>query len=456
MGVKQVKETDNWWDDSSFQDKLVTLLINDHQTLRNCAALLSPDDFKPIAGVPNGRARWLVAERALEYYEKHQEPLGSLVRADVLEYATQINMGAMQTNELREYIKELALIKPTSPDALVHKVINYKSYLLKKTVLEEMSELQSQNELTDEKWQEFSNKVLNVNSLATAETINYTQTLETRIARRLTDTKRVRSPWTFIDPLDSILHRTVGPGQLGLILAPYKRGKSSMLLWLASALAYQRYNVLFITLEDTKDVVEDRLDSIISAIPLKSLTGKPKTLRRKFERYKNFVQAQIEIYDGTSGGVTIQIIERIISTCRNKGFIPNALIVDYDEEIEPSKGFKEKRFETDEVYRGLRRLCAKHHLVGWTAAQTQRNTRGLKIITGDKVAEDIGKAKKVTCCISMGQGDWTDESIYLWVAASKIDRMNIGVTIIPDMERSLVYDGEATSRVAKQQAHGNP
>ena len=56
-----------------------------------------------------------------------------------------------------------------------------------------------------------------------------------------------------------------------------------------------------------------------------------------------------------------------------------------------SQRYKEKRFETDDVYRGLRALNAKYNTIGWTAAQTQRDTRQLKILSGDKVAEDIGK-----------------------------------------------------------------
>src|SRR5215469_15993804 len=99
MSVKDsIPVSTNFWDDPEFQNKLVALLIQDYQTLKNCAAFLSADDFKPSKGIPDGHARWTTAWRALEYFEKHGAPIGVLIRADVLDYAASINMGSMQIN----------------------------------------------------------------------------------------------------------------------------------------------------------------------------------------------------------------------------------------------------------------------------------------------------------------------------------------------------------------------
>ncbi|MEN6603116.1 MAG: hypothetical protein ABFD86_11940 [Bryobacteraceae bacterium] len=61
------------------QDRLVALLLTDATTLKACAPLLDPEDFRPLQSSRNGRARWITAERALEHYEKYHEPLGKLV-----------------------------------------------------------------------------------------------------------------------------------------------------------------------------------------------------------------------------------------------------------------------------------------------------------------------------------------------------------------------------------------
>jgi hypothetical protein len=442
------EESPNWFLDSAFQNKLVALLINDPVTLRNCAGLLSADDFRPQKGVPDARARWIVAERALEFFEKHGEPLGKLVRSDVLEYASGLNLGSMQVNELRTYLKQLQTVNLTAPDAITEKVITFKSASIRRGVIDELIEAQNAGMLTNEKWDELMQRGQNISNSRSYTTVSFTETLENRMERRAADLRRARAPWTFIDPLD-VMIRTVAPRQLGMVLAPYKRGKSSFLLWLAVAFSMQRLNVLYVTLEDPHDVVEDRLDAIITAIPSKNFLSRPKTVRNRFERYRNMIHAGIEIHDGISENVTIPYIERLITSLRGRGFIPAALIVDYDEKIISNKSFKEKRFELDDIYIGLAKLCARYHLIGWTGAQTQRNTQGLKVLSGDRVAEDIGKIRKVFCAISMGKGDWSEDSIYLWIAAHKTQRMNQGCTIIPDLERSIIYDRDATSRARK-------
>ena len=147
-------------------------------------------------------------------------------------------------------------------------------------------------------------------------------------------------------------------------------------------------------------------------------------------------------------------IENVVQRERDRGFMPKALVTDYDEKISaPKQRFTEKRFEIDEVYQEYLRLIARYGCIGWMAAQTQRNTRHLKTLSGDTASEDIGKARKAHCALSLGKGDWENDSIYLYVAAHRTEMMEIGTHIIPDKKRSLIYDREATDKARK--AHAN-
>jgi hypothetical protein len=431
-------------------DKLVALLVHDHKTLVTCSGLLDADDFKPVRGMPNGRARWLVAERALEHFERHQEPLGRLMRADVLEYAASLNMGASNVAELGTYIKAVQAIKLNAPDAITEKVVRFKTQRLQADAIDELSELQASGQLTIEKWDEISSKV-HVAQNHTLDTINYHETMVQRNERRADSLIRKPVPMSLIWPLDLLgggRSPLVGPKQLGMVLAPYKRGKSSFLLWLASAFVLQKLNVLFVTLEDPREIVEDRLDSIITSVPLKSLADSPNTLRRRFARYRSMVKSQIEVFDGTGEEVTVATLGKIVDMKRRDGFLADVILTDYDEKIAPSRAFREKRDASDDVYMSYQRMIAHERLIGWLAAQTQRDTRHMKILSGDRVAEDIGKVRKCHCCISMGKGEWTEESIYLWIAAHKTMRQEQGCEVVPDLERSLIYDHEATNRAA--------
>jgi hypothetical protein len=449
----KTQQSDRWWDDADFQDGLVALLTRDYRTLKDCAALLDTDDFQPQKGMRDGRSRWIVAERALEHYKRHREPVGSLLRADVLQHVHGIGFGAAQKAEVQAYLAKLDALRTEAPAAIVEKVVQFKSLRLKAAAIEELADLHASGALTDEKWSEISKKAMAATCRETATT-DYMTTFDSRAERRARNATHPRAPWTFIDPLDSMVS-TVGRKQLGMFLAPYKRGKSAALLWMAAAYALQKLRVLYVTLEDPEELMEDRLDSIITHVPLKQLTDYPKMTRRRFERRRGTTGMRhggIQIYDGTEGGTTVAVLESLLETMRDEGEPADALIVDYDDEVVASQRYKEKRFETDDVYRGLRALNAKYNTIGWTAAQTQRDTRQLKILSGDKVAEDIGKMRKVTCGLSLGKGEWTEDSIFLWVAAHKSDKMDVGCEIIPDMRRLLIFDREATRKAMKE--HG--
>ena len=316
--------SDRWWDDVSFQDNLIALLVKDQKTLKSCGLLLSPEDFRPGKGVPLGRARWMVAERALEFYTKHHEPLGKLARADLLEYSEQLDLGASIKTELLDYVAFVEKLAIKAPDAVAEKVVKFKSRVLKTAAIEELVDLQASNQLTDEKWAEVCQRVT-APFHSNGNVTNYLETLSDRIDRRKSEMKRLKIPYTFIEPLD-VLVRTVGPKQLGMVLAPYKRGKSMFLLWMAVAYARQRLNTLYITLEDPKDTVEDRMDSLVSHIPMKNLVSRPVTLRNRFERFRNMIHSQIRIYDGTEGGTSLQVIENAFLSYRDEGFIPDAIL----------------------------------------------------------------------------------------------------------------------------------
>jgi hypothetical protein len=360
-------------------------------------------------------------------------------------------MGTGQTKELREYLEALKRQRIAAPDSITEKVVYYKSQRAKAAAIQELTELQLANQLDDTHWLEVTQRGI-INTNGVLPSVDYTTTLQARLDRRRFRARAI--PWTLIDPLDELIH-TVGFKQLGLVIAPYKRGKSMFLLWLAQAYALQGLDVLYITLEDPLNVVEDRLDAIVTHLQTKRLSAYPQTTTKRFQRFCVMSQQHIEIIDGTGSAVTVSKLEQYINQKRSEGFIPNALLVDYDEKLRPEKAHRERRFEFDEIYSDFQILLSKYNLLGWLAAQTQRDTRGLKILSGDRAAEDIGKVRKAFCSLALGKGDWTDNSIYVWVAAHKTDKMEVGCEIIPDYQRACIFDREATLAAFKAQAATN-
>ena len=134
--------------DESFLDSLVRLLTTDITALHQCARLLKYDDFKPVAGHRWGWPRHAVGFLILEHWRKHQEPLGALLRAEMLDYVKKLQLGERKQHEYEEYLKHLDSIQPSNPEAVLEKVLRYKEEHSLAVGLEEMVDLAAAGKLT--------------------------------------------------------------------------------------------------------------------------------------------------------------------------------------------------------------------------------------------------------------------------------------------------------------------
>lgn len=437
--------------DPSFQQGLLALLLRDRTFLRHHAHLLSMDDFKPLEGDLDSKNRWLIAGKALDHWEKYREPIHHLLPTELKRHIREARLGEKRSDGLLK-VGELLLNRTlTGARAIADRLLEFKQKALITQTIEEMVNLNASGELTSEKFLELARLSLEFDGSKKMATIDYLESLEARIERRILGGGDERYPVLFIDPFD-VMVRAIAKGQLGCIVGPYKRGKSLMLLWIAIAYIIQKLNVLYITLEDSKEDVEDRLDACITNLPIKELKDRPKSLRRRFALFKRIVRGRLKVVDGTDLGLKVADIEQIWLEERENGFLADAVIIDYDDEVVPSKANKDRRQEFAQVYRDMRKFSARHHLLTWTAAQTQRGTTDLKVLSGDKLAEDISKARKVACMITMGQGEWGPDSIYLNVAAHKHDRQHIGCNIFSNKDNMAIYDRPRTLEKLKELA----
>lgn len=445
--------------DEHFQDVLIALLVYDREFCKTVSHLLSPKDFKGLDKNSNNE-RVTVAELALDFYQRYRQPVGKMLNVELEEKAKQTDWKGEGKKRLIEYGQSLSpqALKQIAPDAAVNKVIAYKSEMEIARALDGMQTQMDKGLLDMDSFlrmaREASDKVHGNGERPVS--IFSDKQLELRMARRDLQTQHVRFPALLIDPIDRLI-RIIARKHLGLILAPYKRGKTMLFVWLALAYVVQGYNVLYFTLEDPREDVEDRFDAAITNLPMSRLTENPQRVRERFQRYKKYAKKKLKVQDGTDGDITIQKVEAIYEQERNRGFTADVVLIDYDDEIRPIKKREERRMEFADIYRDFRVFLARHELLGWTASQTTRRSEDMKIISGKETAEDISKIRKASMAISLGKGDWGDDSIFLWIAAHRYDRMNVGAHIVTNKEKSLFYDREKTlerekEELAKQEA----
>jgi replicative DNA helicase len=274
---------------------------------------------------------------------------------------------------------------------------------------------------------------------------------EGRILRRQLQAESQRYPLLLIDPLDEKI-RAIGRGHFGIFYGAYSSGKSLFLVHVSMAYALQGLNVLYITLEDPQDVLENRMDSCMTGIPMSKLITLPKTFRKRFIRNRRTLRGRIHVVDATGGGCTLAKIEKVWEQEKAKGFIADAIVIDYDEELESEKKFSgemARKREFEDIYKGLRRMAKRLNVYLWTASQTKRGTRNKRVLVGDDLAEDISKAKKAFLAIGIGQDPDNEHVKHLWVDRHRLDRSKFGVDVVTDFDSGIAYDREKTLRMMR-------
>jgi DnaB helicase-like protein len=440
------------FNDPAFQDELLRFMAHDREFLKTASHLLTLDDFGKVE-VNEGLERNLVGRLSLNFWNHYREPIGKLLKVETLEYIQEKQWNDATKKRIMDYVDECSASKKRiAGDAVLQKVRRYKTEFHLAKGLNLMTDLVMKGTITQEQFMQIAREAVDGVGKEAGVPIDIfsNKELENRISRRILQQKRQRFPVLLIDPLDRMV-RIIARKHMGLVLAPYKRGKTLFFIWLALAYTLQGLNVMFFTLEDPVEDIEDRFDAAITSLPISRLVEIPDAVRERFSRYKRLLKSKLKVVDGTDGGITIGALENIWEMERNRGFAADVVIVDYDDEIKPQKKQLERRMEFADIYRDFRAFLARKQCIGWTASQTSRASADLKIISGKHVAEDISKIRKTSMALSLGKGEWGDDSVFLWVAAHRYDRQEVGCNIITNKARGLFYDREATLKEEKAQ-----
>lgn len=438
------------FEDLQFQDNLLSLAARHDTFLRDHFRLLSPDDFKPTSG--KATERWTLATIILEHYQTHYEPIGNLLPFALKKHLKTVNASKEARARLLEMGDDVLKRKLRNRSLISEALVDFKKSVARTQAINQLIEANSSGELTDDEMQRIVAEAVNV-GIRKNKATDLAVGIEDRIRRRLFGDGN-RYPALLIDPLDLEI-RAIARAHLGVLVAPMKRGKSLGLSHIAGAYAFQGLNVLYVSLEDPKKDVEDRFDSMFTAIEIRNLKSYPKKTKRLMNQFVQRYRGKIYTYDGTDEEMSVQDIERLfLETQHSTGIQFDSLIVDYDDEIKPIKKRVERRFEFADIYRDLRKLAAKQNILLWTAAQTNRASLDAEIVTEKYVAEDISKLRKCSLAISIGKHPHSEQALNLYVMVHRNDRKHIVVPIVSDTARMMFYDFEGTQRLHRDIAMG--
>jgi hypothetical protein len=451
----------SYFKDTEFRQRILALMMRDRKFLRKLSGKLTPQDFarKPQDGSEGWAIEW-VGWQTLKYWKEYRQPIGGLLKTFALDW-----MRANPKKTSKQDRKALLTLIETLKDpelgvaveAIQEKVLKYKERQYLRSAVEELIESQEKGELEAQTFRQIAARALTKVDFDDKIT-NYADTLDRRIRRRQNNQEE-DFPLLYIECFDQVM-RTIPRGQVGLVLAPYKIGKSAFMAHLAKTYAMQEHGTILFTLEDPESLVEDRLDASLCGVTLASLSKDSEELRKRWKKAWENMRANIFLVDATGGGWSIQRMMEVADNLRNRGEKIDCILIDYDEQVESLgkyTGEHSMRMKSNEIWLDAVRWAARDDYWLWMAAQATINKEATKkVLSGEDQAEDKGKIRKVGIGLGVGlcpspkvREKYTENARWLQIIAHRFGRSRVGWPIVGDFECGVFFDTEASREAQK-------
>lgn len=197
---------------------------------------------------------------------------------------------------------------------------------------------------------------------------------------------------TGISGLDELMDGGLSKGELGVILAPFGVGKTTMMTKIANSAKNAGYNVVQIFFEDMPKVIQRKHFSCWTGIELNNLSVRK-------DEVKEIVSdrlargGKLKLKKFPSDGTTIPQIKAYLRSLIAKGFRPDIVLVDYIDCVESTKQFKDDWGGEGPVMRQFESMLAELNLAGWTAVQGNRSSIGAELVEANQMGGSIKKGQ---------------------------------------------------------------
>lgn len=191
--------------------------------------------------------------------------------------------------------------------------------------------------------------------------------------KRATDPRPSMLIPTGIEAIDRAI-TGLGAGHFGIIAADTNVGKSSFALLMAERLARQKISLGYVSLEDGRDIIEDRLLARFSGVPGSVLRAKSMSmsqhediLRVAEASSRNSGQGHGIVVSCLPGGTEADAIREMACLVRTRGV--KVGMIDYIGAIDSSKPSENARTDTKWIASKIKHAYGRLGIPGWAASQ---------------------------------------------------------------------------------------
>ena len=368
----------------SYQTKVVSNLVTDRPFLEQVSDILETKYFESDTN------KWVV-DITRKYFSKYKNtPTTDFFKTEI----QKITDKALQQNVLTQLKAIYALQSGGDSEWVKNEFVTFcKNQNFKNVILTSVDLLQTGQFDKIEKLVRDAVKVGQTNDLG----LDYKEDIEVRFEE--VNRRTVKTNW---DVIDELIDGGLGPGELGVIVAPSGVGKTWVLCHIGAEAVRQGKNVLHYTLELTQNYVGQRYDTIFTGIPSSELRDNKEQIKDKVDKLKGGLM--IKYYPPK--GITANTIAAHIDMVRSTKFQPDLIIIDYADLLVSVNSKNNSDYqEQGGIYIDLRAMGGEYQIPIWTASQTNRSAIESDVIHADKIADSYAKVMNADLIISVSRKD---------------------------------------------------
>jgi len=193
--------------------------------------------------------------------------------------------------------------------------------------------------------------------------------------------------------LDAVLGGGYRCGTMVVWLGATSVGKTMMLVFQSVMFALQEKRVLFISLEDSKDVVLERFDKLLFF----GVKNDVKKVMKEVDVLKSLGRIEV-MY---TPKLSIEELEGMVESLEGQ---VDVFVIDYGDLVGVERGYKESDWvEQGEVFQRMMRLADQYNLWVVTASQANREAVDRKVLSLSNVGRSYRKVQVADYVIALSQ-----------------------------------------------------